>query len=115
MLVLHLCFVAWMAAAPFLGDALVLGVYAVLAPALWLHWALNDDTCALTLLECRLRGVSADQSFFSALVSPIYAAPEGLVGALVWAASIALWCVAVARLARLVRGEKDGRPKSAKV
>jgi len=48
-------------------------------------------------------------------VSPIYAAPEGLVGALVWAASIALWCVAVARLARLVRGEKDGRPKSAKV
>lgn len=99
---IHIAFVAWMCLAPFSRDEATLGLYLVLAPALWLHWALNDDTCALTALECYFRGVPADRSFFHAVVSPVYKIPDAAVRAGAWLASGVLWVVAAARLRGMV-------------
>ena len=87
----HLLFVAFVTLAPFTSNRALLVLHALIVPFLWLHWLLNDDTCALTVLENRLRGVSNDSSFFHALVSPVYKIRDSTVRALCWGATLALW------------------------
>jgi hypothetical protein len=89
--ILHMAFVAFMAWAPFSGRRTVLVAHLVITPFLWIHWILNQDACALTTLETRLRGVGTSRSFFHSLVSPIYKVRDSDVRTLVWIASVALW------------------------
>lgn len=96
---LHLALVAFMVLAPFSASRAVLVAHLVLTPFLWLHWLLNSDACALTLLEQQLRGgVPATQTFMHALVSPVYRPSDAGVRALSWAASVLLWLVTLARV-----------------
>lgn len=88
---LHLCFVAFVAVTPFTDHRGLLVLHALVVPFLWLHWVLNDDTCALSVLENRLRGVSVDQTFVHALVSPVYKIRGSTTRLACWAASLALW------------------------
>ena len=37
-----------------------------------IHWALNNDTCVLTLIESKLRGKKDNETFMGRLVKPIY-------------------------------------------
>ena len=104
---LHWAFVLYMCVAPFSDDIYVLAAYVAVAPALWLHWVLNDDTCVLTLVEANLRGVSAERSFFHALVSPIYKISDECTRGAAWAFSVALWLVAGSRLWQLVLRERE--------
>lgn len=95
---LHVAFVAFMALAPFSGDRVVLVLHLVTTPFLWVHWLLNDDTCALTLLESRLRGVPAEASFVHSLVGPVYKLRDGDVRVACWVASVALWAVTLRKV-----------------
>lgn len=95
---LHLALLGFVALAPFTSNRTLLVLHVLLVPFLWLHWALNDDTCALTLLENRLRGVSSEQSFCHALVSPVYKIRDGTARAVCWVASVALWLLAVRKV-----------------
>jgi hypothetical protein len=95
---LHWLFVAFMVVAPFTSSRPALVLHAIVTPFLWVHWALNDDTCALTLLEKRLRGVDDGDSFFHAVVSPVYKIRDGDVRALCWAASALLWAVTLTKV-----------------
>ena len=107
---LHLAIAAFMTTAPFWGGCAVLGAYLVLAPGLWLHWALNQDACVLTVLESWLRGVPPGRSFFHALLAPLFGWPAGLdagVRIAVWAGSLALWVAAGVRATRACDGECD--------
>jgi hypothetical protein len=71
--VVHALVVLFVVATPLLAsDRMVLLFHALVCVSLMLHWRLNDDTCVLTLLECRLRGVDRKESFMQRLVSPIY-------------------------------------------
>ncbi len=88
---LHLAFVAFMMWAPFSRNRIALLTHLVVTPFLWVHWLLNADTCALTVLERYLRGVDASDSFFHALVGPVYKIPDAGVRALAWIGSVALW------------------------
>lgn len=97
---LHVAFVAYMAWAPFSHNEGALALSVMLWPLIWVHWVLMDDTCALTLLERRLRGVSSEKSFFHNLVSPVYKIRDEHVRMLAWAASVGLWLVSVARVWR---------------
>lgn len=99
--VLHWAFVLFMVWAPFSSSRTALVLHLILAPFLWLHWLLNDDTCALTLLEKRLRGLQDDsKSFFYALVSPVYKVRDRDVRAMAWLLSVALWFVTLSRVRR---------------
>lgn len=95
---LHWLFVAFVVAAPFTSHRGLLVLHATVVPFLWLHWVLNDDTCALTEFEKHLRGVSNDRSFFYALVSPVYKIGDGWVRAACWAATAALWGVTLSKV-----------------
>lgn len=97
----HAAFLAFMVLAPFSSNRQALVLHALVTPFLWVHWALNDDTCFLTLVEKRLRGVhDNNDSFMHQLVSPIYAIRDADVRAWSWAASIALWLVTLSRVRR---------------
>ena len=96
--VLHILLVAWVVLTPFLGSDPMLVLHLVFVPFLWLHWFLNQDTCALTVLEQSLRGVSADRSFFHSLVSPVYKIRDADVRAAAWVASVLLWLVTLRKV-----------------
>jgi hypothetical protein len=49
-----------------------IALYLTVLASLKLHWYLNDDTCALTLLECVITGKPKSNSFIHSIVSPVY-------------------------------------------
>lgn len=95
---LHCVLVLFMVWAPFSRNRHALVAHLLLTPFLWLHWLANDDTCALTMLEKQLRGVSDSHSFFYKLVSPVYKVRDADVRVACWVASVALWLVTVAQV-----------------
>ena len=95
---LHWAYVAFVALAPLSDNRAALVLHALTTPVVWLHWILNDDRCALTLLEKAVRGVDDDASFFHALVGPVFRVEDADVRAACWAASIGLWCVTISKL-----------------
>jgi hypothetical protein len=97
---LHVLFILFMLAAPFVGSMEVVSLHFVLTPFLYLHWLTNDSTCALTMLEKAVRGVQDDRSFFHSLLSPIYEFHKDGVNGVVWAGTGLLWLVSFYRMER---------------
>lgn len=96
---LHVAFLAFAILAPFSKVKEVLVAHLLLMPFLWLHWVLNDDTCALTALEQRMRGLpSTSGSFVHSLVSPVYKVSDEEVSALAWVASVLLWLLTLRKV-----------------
>jgi hypothetical protein len=95
---LHVALVAFFVWAPFSRSDAALALHFVSMPFLWLHWVLNDDTCALTILESKLRGVPASRSFFHSIVSPVYKIRDEHVRLIAWGASVGLWLVTASRV-----------------
>ena len=98
--IVHAAFVAFMVLAPFTHNKSVLVLHLVVTPVLWLHWLLNDDTCALTLLERHVRGVDVSESFMHAIVSPIYKVRDVDLRVLSWIASIVLWLITLSKVSK---------------
>lgn len=98
--VLHMLFVAWVVIVPFTNNEPMLVLHLIVMPFLWFHWALSDDTCALTLMERHLRGVPAEESFFHNLVSPVYKIRDADIRTISWFLSVALWLVTLYKVLR---------------
>jgi len=96
--VLHTAFVLFMIWAPFSSNRTALVLHLTITPFLWIHWILNDDTCALTLLEKKLRGCDDSSSFFYALVSPVYKVRDADVRSASWLLSVVLWLVTLSKV-----------------
>ncbi|KAF6252664.1 hypothetical protein COO60DRAFT_1643783 [Scenedesmus sp. NREL 46B-D3] len=95
----HIALMAWVVLVPWVGSCDAALLHALMMPFLFLHWALNDDACCLTWLECTLRGVPVSSSFVHSLVSPVYKFPsEHAASSAVWAAAVGLWLVGLYRL-----------------
>ena len=70
---LHILLVLFMMLVPFLSnDKCLLAMHVVLSAGILVYWLLSDDTCALTILECKLRGIENTESFIHSIVSPVY-------------------------------------------
>lgn len=69
--IIHVLVVLFMVCAPFMGNNERF-LFILTVPFLFFHWIINDDTCALTMIECFLRGVPKDQSFLQRIVGPVY-------------------------------------------
>lgn len=96
--VIHALLVAWIVWAPFSGRVEMLALHALACPFLLLHWATSTDGCALTVLECWLRGVPPGKSFVHSVVAPIYVIDDATLRLGVAAATTALWVVTLRRL-----------------
>jgi hypothetical protein len=56
--------------------------------SLMVHWAFNDNTCFLTLLESKISGVPMDETLMQQIVSPIYTMSHDTYGAIAWTVTI---------------------------
>jgi hypothetical protein len=75
--VLHFLLVAFLILAPFTKDSLFILTNIVLIVSIMFHWAVNNQTCCLTICEKILRGKELDsETFFGNLVGPVYSANE---------------------------------------
>jgi hypothetical protein len=104
---LHIVFIAFVLLAPFSTSLEALILHAAVVPFLFFHWALNDDTCFLTWLECTLRGVPVQASFMHDLVAPIYKLHDQGVSHLSWIACLLLWLAGLYRLRTLYGAGRD--------
>jgi hypothetical protein len=95
---LHVMFVVWVLWVPFSNNEPMLVLYMFVIPFLWMHWLLNQDTCALTLLERYLRGVDSSESFMHNVVSPVYVIRDDQLRAVCWVASAVLWLIALRKV-----------------
>ena len=109
--VLHILLVIWLVVTPFTQNEPMLVLHLIMVPFLWFHWILNDDTCALTLIEQKLRGIDpsecAEKSFFFNLVSPVYKIQDDAVRKISWVLSIALWLVTLSKVMKRPSMIKD--------
>ena len=96
--VLHMLFLLWVLIVPFTNNEPMLVLHLIVMPFLWFHWWLNDDTCALTLMERHLRGVESEESFFHSLVSPVYKIKDKDLRTVSWVLSVALWLITVSKV-----------------
>lgn len=108
---LHILLVVWLVVTPFTQNEPMLVLHLIMVPFLWFHWILNDDTCALTLIEQKLRGIDpsecSEKSFFFNLVSPVYKIQDDAVRKISWVLSIALWLVTLSKVMKRPSMIKD--------
>lgn len=75
---LHILLVLFLILIPFTNIIPLVFLHAVIIPFILLHWVINDNTCALTLLEFKIREtinggpVDRSQCFMARLMDPIY-------------------------------------------
>lgn len=99
---LHMALIGFMLWAPLFAGPEVLLLAESGYVLLFVHWVLNNDACALTMLEQRLRGVDKGQSFVQSVVQPFYDAGGSAYGRAVWAVSLLLFAVGLWRMWRHV-------------
>lgn len=73
--IIHTCLVLFILLPVFVSSMPIplLILHPIICAAILLHWKLNNDVCALTMLERIARGgIDKSQSFIHSLVSPVY-------------------------------------------
>ncbi len=69
---IHLVFIAFVVFTPFSSNPILLHLYLVVIPFMVLHWVVNNDTCALTILESLVTGKPAKETFVGRIVMPVF-------------------------------------------
>jgi hypothetical protein len=86
---------------PFFGTTNSLVFYSILIPFLFLHWALNDDTCFLTNLEHMVTDTPKERTFMGRLVGPIYNLSDDAIGKGIKVVLFTLWLFVQFKLGHL--------------
>lgn len=76
---------------PFIKDRNFLMLYSIVIPFLFFHWAVNDDTCFLTQLECAVTNKPKERTFMGRLIGPIYNLSDDAAGKLIKCILFGLW------------------------
>ena len=76
-LILHILFSIFILFTPFYGNNYLLLLHVIILPFVMSHWIINDQSCALTLMELKFReliydNVKREDCFFASLVEPVY-------------------------------------------
>ena len=98
---LHSCVVLYIALIPVLAPWFFLPGHVGLCLLLILHWLTNNNTCAWTLLEAKLRGKPVERGFIYSIVRPVFESGRFKLGKSKgeeWCA-IAIWISTLALLA----------------
>ena len=76
--ILHIIYIIFVLAVPFTNSNYLLLLHSMIVPFMLLHWYLNNNVCALTILEKYIREcitgipVPDAESWFSNLVNPVF-------------------------------------------
>ena len=74
---IHLLIIAFVLAGPLQKDIMILFIHNIFLPLIMLHWHLNNDTCAITIIESQIRKKlnptsTKDECISHQIISPIY-------------------------------------------
>ncbi len=86
---------------PFIGGPHHLEFYSILIPVLFLHWALNDDTCFLTDLEHMMTKEPKERTFMGRLFGPVYNLSDDEIGKGIKIVLFSLWLYVQFKLGHL--------------
>jgi hypothetical protein len=93
--IVHMCIVAFMVIAPFTNNCSAVFIHSIGVPFLYLHWILNNDTCALTELEKLVTGKKCNEdTFVGSIVSPVYKLESNDIKII----TLMLWMVSVSKV-----------------
>lgn len=88
---------------PFTSNPILLRQYSLVIPFLMFHWSINDDTCALTIMEQYARGeMDKKKTFTGQVMNKIYILPDDLWGKFLKTSYFTLWLMVQYRLGRLL-------------
>lgn len=85
---------------PFTNNSLLLLLHSIIIPFILFHWYLNNDTCALTLLEKFVREkinddknkvIKEEDCITYKIISPIYNFTNYNKSKVIWIITILLW------------------------
>jgi len=113
-IILHFAFVVFVVVTPFIGNNYFLLLHAIIVPFMMAHWYTNDNNCALTLIEKKIRynlyGVEPDPNdcFTYNLIAPIYDFKKNNndFSSVIYLITIGLWAYT---LLRLYKNYQDGK------
>ena len=87
---------------PFSSDIFKLRAYSLVIPFLLLHWSMNDDTCAFTVIEQYLRGEQdKHKTFIGRVMKGVYILPDEDWSKILKMAYFSLWVLVQWRLNQL--------------
>ncbi len=69
---MHLLVVIFMITIPFQNQINLLLIHLSAGMSIFIHWFANNNTCFLSLVEAKLRGINIDHGFIHSIVAPIY-------------------------------------------
>jgi hypothetical protein len=76
----------------------ILTLHVAVCISLLVHWVANSDTCSLTLLESKLRGVNTQETFMHSIVSPVYKIESSTLSRLSYFATILVLVISLRKL-----------------
>lgn len=103
---LHFIFLMFLILVPFFGSNYLLVLHAITIPFMMAHWVLNDNNCALTLLEAYIRSsinggiMSKEDCYVHRLVAPVYDFKKNNQDSsmFIYGITLSLWFVSLYRL-----------------
>lgn len=105
-IIFHYFVVCFIVITPFLNSNYLLLMHVIIVPFIMLHWILNDNTCALTVIERMIRykvyGTmpESNETFIGQIVNPIYDFKKNNVdnSKFIYIITFILWSISVSRL-----------------
>jgi hypothetical protein len=102
---LHIIFVLFVILTPFYGNNYLLMLHGIAVPFMMLHWVLNDNSCALTIIEKSVREqlygtVNSSECFTCRLIEPVYDFKNNYesLSNTIYAVTLGLWLISVYKL-----------------
>ena len=113
---LHILLVSFIIVVPFTRSNYFLLFHAVVVPFIIMHWLLNNNMCALTLMEQVLRKsiygeAKSDECITCKLIEPVYDFKNNYKARtrFIYTAVILLWAIGLGRIYYKIRtGEING-------
>ena len=117
--VLHFVFVMFVILTPFIGNNYFMVLHASIVPFMMAHWYTNDNNCALTLMEKKIRsnlyGTEPDPNdcFTYNLIAPVYDFKKNNcdISPIIYFVTCALWGYTLLRLYTNYRDGKLSKPE----
>lgn len=113
-IIIHFLFVLFVVLTPFIGNNYFLFLHSIIIPFVMLHWYTNDNNCALTLMERKIRtnlyGIEplSDDCITYNLIAPIYDFKKNNqdMSTIIYTITIILWLISVGKLIHNYRSGK---------
>ena len=104
--ILHIIFVLFVIVVPFTSSNYLLFMHSIFIPFLLFHWIINDNTCALTIIERKLRQKISGKDFVDdecitcKLIEPVYDFRKNYetFTIIIYTITISLWLISVCKL-----------------